>query len=385
MKLIKNGTVMTMGPQGTLCADVLIDKGKIINIAENLSAEQAEIIDASGLLVLPGLVDAHSHIGGFDTRTGAQDLNESVSPLTPQLNAYDGIDPASPQFLKALETGITASGIVPGSANVICGLGCVIKSAGTSLESRCIKQPFAMKAAVGGNPKGVYGKRNQSPMTRMAISETIREYFHSVQDYRKKKAEAAGDPAKMPKFDQGLENGGLVLDKKIPLKIHVYQHDILTCIELAKEFDFRITIDHALGSSDFLDEIEAEKDRLAIIYGPIGAQKSPNELHLVDIGCLKDLDERGVLCAIMTDGPARNPWMILAQAGEAVRFGCPADRVLRMITINAAAILGCEDRIGSLEPGKDADLVLFDKNPVVYTSAKVKMTLVDGEIVYQAD
>ena len=355
MKLIKNGTVMTMGPQGTLQADILIENGKIIDIAEKITAEGAEIIDASGLLVLPGLVDAHSHIGGFDTKTGAQDLNESVNPVTAQLNAYDGVDPLSPQFASALETGITASGIVPGSANVICGLGCVIKSAGTSLAERCVKQPFALKAAVGGNPKGVYGKRNQSPMTRMAIAETIREYFHQVQDYRQKK-EAKADPAKMPKFDQGLENGELVLDKKIPLKIHVYQHDILTCIELAKEFDIRITIDHALGSSDFLDEIEAEKDRLAIIYGPIGAQKGPNELHLVDTGCLKELDERGVLCAIMTDGPARNPWM---------------------------TILGCEDRIGSLEVGKDADLVLFDQNPVVSTAAKALLTMVDGEVVYR--
>ena len=383
MKLIKNGTVMTMGPQGTLQADILIENGKIVDIAEKITAEGAELIAASGLLVLPGLVDAHSHIGGFDTKTGAQDLNESVNPVTAQLNAYDGVDPLSPQFASALETGITASGIVPGSANVICGLGCVIKSAGSSLAERCVRQPFALKAAVGGNPKGVYGKRNQSPMTRMAIAETIREYFHQVQDYRQKKQEAKADPAKMPKFDQGLENGELVLDKKIPLKIHVYQHDILTCIELAKEFDIRITIDHALGSSDFLDEIEAEKDRLAIIYGPIGAQKGPNELHLVDTGCLKDLDERGVLCAIMTDGPARNPWMILAQAGEAVRFGCPAERVLRMITINAATILGCEDRIGSLEVGKDADLVLFDQNPVVSTAAKALLTMVDGEVVYR--
>ncbi|MFR0979255.1 MAG: amidohydrolase family protein [Holdemania filiformis] len=135
-----------------------------------------------------------------------------------------------------------------------------------------------------------------------------------------------------------------------------------------------------LGSSDFLDEIEAKKTGWRL-FGPIGAQKGPNERHFVDTGCLKDLDERGVLCAIMTDGPARNPWMILAQAGEAVRFGCPAERVLRMITINAATILGCEDRIGSLEVGKDADLVLFDQNPVVSTAAKAPLTMVDGEVV----
>ena len=382
MKLIKNGTVMTMGPQGTLQADILIDNGKILRVAAQIEQPQAQIIDAQGLLVLPGLVDAHSHIGGFDTINGNQDLNEMVSPLTPQLSAYDAIDPQSPLFQAALETGITASGIVPGSANVICGLGCVVKSAGKDLASRTLRHPFALKAAVGGNPKGVYGPRNQSPMTRMAIAETIREYFRSVQDYRRQKEQAHGDPQKMPKQDPGLEHGELVLDKKIPLKIHVYQHDMLTCIELAKEFDIRITLDHALGASDFLDEIAAEKDRLAVIYGPIGAQKSANELHLVDIGCLKELDERGVLCAIMTDGPARKPWMILAQAGEAVRFGCDPQRALRMITINAARILGCEDRIGSIEEGKDADLVLFDRHPLISTAARTRMTMIDGEIVY---
>ena len=382
MKIIKNGFVMTMGPKGDLNADILIDNGKIVRIEENIEVDGAEIIDASGMLVLPGLVDAHSHVGGFDTVSGSQDLNEMVSPTTPQLTAYDAIDPDSVLFERALQTGITSNAIVPGSGNVIGGLGVVVKSAGKDLESRCISHAFALKAAVGGNPKGVYGKRNKSPMTRMAIAETLREFFRQVQEYRDQKLEGQKDPEKMPKFDQGLENGLLVLEKKIPLKIHVYQHDMLTCIELAKEFDIRITIDHALGSSDFLDELEENKDRLAIIYGPIGAQKGLNELHLMDIGCLKDLDERGVLCAIMTDGPARNSWMILSQAGEAVRFGCPPERVLRMITINAAKIIGCDDRVGSLEEGKDADIVFFDKNPVVYTSAKVMKTIIDGEVVY---
>lgn len=384
MKIIKNGTLMTMSSLNTIQADILIDDGKIVQIDKKIEVENAEMIDATGMLVLPGLVDAHSHIGGFDVMTGGQDLNEMVNPVTAELDAYDAIDPDCYLFERAIQTGITTSGIVPGSANVICGWGVVLKSKGESLEKRCLKHPFALKAAVGGNPKGVYGKRNQNPMTRMGITETMREYFMQVKEYMQKKEEALLDPSKkMPDFDLALEHGIPVLKKEIPLKIHVYQHDMITCIEIAKEFDFNITIDHALGAGDFLDELEAEKDRLAIIYGPIGAMISQNELHLVDPDCLKKLDERGIRCAMMTDGPARQSWMILAQCAEAVRFGMDPERALRMITINAAEILGCAERVGSIEVGKDADFAIFDGNPVVSTMARLQMTIIDGNIVYQ--
>lgn len=384
MKIIKNGTVMTMGPQGTIEADVLIENGKIVKIEKEICVDGAELIDASGMIVLPGFVDAHSHVGGFDLDADTQDVNEMVKPVTPELDIYDGIDPACTLFDRAIKTGITTSGIVPGSGNVICGWGAVIKSSGNSLEERCIKRPFALKAAVGGNPKGVYGKRNQSPMTRMGITETMREYLMQVKEYMEEKEAAEKDPEKkMPEFDLGLEHGIPVLKKEIPLKIHVYQHDMITCIEIAKEFDINITIDHALGAGDFLDELEAEKDRVAIIYGPTGGMIGQNELHLVDPDCLKKLDDRGVKCAMMTDGPARQAWLILAQCGEAVRYGMDPERAFRMITINAAEILGCADRVGSIEVGKDADFAIFDGNPLISTSARLEKTIIDGILVYQ--
>ena len=158
---------------------------------------------------------------------------------------------------------------------------------------------------------------------------------------------------------------------------------MITCIEIAKEFDINITIDHALGAGDFLDELEAEKDRVAIIYGPTGGMIGQNELHLVDPDCLKKLDVRGVKCAMMTDGPARQAWLILAQCGEAVRYGMDPERAFRMITINAAEILGCADRVGSIEVGKDADFAIFDGNPLISTSARLEKTIIDGILVYQ--
>ena len=205
---------MTMGPQGTLQADILIENGKIVDIAEKITAEGAEIIDASGLLVLPGLVDAHSHIGGFDTDTGAQDLNELTKPQTPEIQAYDGINPLDRSFMESAKAGITTSAITPGSGNVIGGVVCAVKSAGQgTVESMCVNRHVALKAAMGGNPKGVYGKRNQMPMTRMGVASVLRQYFRDVQEYMKKQEEAQNDPAKMPKWDPGVQNNMAVAVK----------------------------------------------------------------------------------------------------------------------------------------------------------------------------
>lgn len=380
---IKNGTLYTMTDQGILeNTDILVDQGKIIKIGKNLTAENAEVIDASGLTVLPGLVDAHSHIGGFDMDTNAQDVNELTKPTTPEVDVWYGINPASKAFEYAARDGITTSCIAPGSGNVICGLVCAVKSAGESLESRTLKRPVALKAAMGVNPKGVYGPRNATPMSRLGVAQIFREYFLQVQDYMKKKEEANGDTEKMPAFDQGLENGILVLEKKIPLKVHCYQHDMMSMIRIAKEFDFNLTLDHALGASDFYDEIA--ESGAHIIYGPLGAPLFGGEGCKVDIDSLIELDRRGVLCSVMTDGPVLYPYMIITQAGEIVRGGGDVERVLRMLTINPAKIIGCDDRIGSLEEGKDADIVLFKGVPALDTDAKAVTTIIDGNIVYQA-
>lgn len=386
MLLIKNGKVLTMGPQGVLeQADVLIgDDGKIIEVAANLEASGAEILDASGKIVMPGLVDAHSHIGGFDTDTGAQDLNELTKPQTPEIQAYDGINPLDRSFMESAKAGITTSAITPGSGNVICGLACAVKSAGTSLASRTLRNPIALKAAMGVNPKGVYGPRTALPMSRLGVADLFRDYFLKVKDYQAKKIQGESDPEKMPKFDQGMENGLLVLEKKIPLKVHCYQHDMMSLLQLADEFDFDVTLDHALGSSDFYDEIASSKHVRGVIYGPLGAPLFGGEGCKVDIDCLAELDRRGVCCAIMTDGPCFVPYMIITQAGEAVRTGLDELRALAMITINAAKIIGCDDRVGSLEAGKDGDVLIFDGMPAVDTDARNRCTIIDGKIVYQA-
>ena len=381
-KLITGARVMTMGPQGTLKGNILIEDGKIVRIEAGLQDAQAEVIDAQGLIAIPGIVDAHSHIGGFDLAAGTQDVNEMVNNITAEVEVIDGLDPHSPSFHQALAAGITCSAIAPGSGNVIGGLVCAVKSAGQgTIESMCIKRDVALKAAMGGNPKGVYGKRNQMPMTRMGVAAVLRQYFCDVQDYMKQQEEAQGDPKKMPKKDVRLENGARVLRHQMPVKMHCTQFDMITVIELARQFGFDFTLDHAWGASDYLDEIV--QAGCPVIFGPIGVAKGFGESVKVDIESVAQLNRRGVLCAIMTDGPVYQPWLIVEQAGEAVRYGTSHEDALRMLTINPAKIIGCDDRIGSLEPGKDADIVLFEGMPALDPSAVVRKTMVNGEVVYE--
>ena len=253
MLCLKNATVITMAKAGVLeHCDVLLENGKIAAVGPDLICD-GEVIDATGLWVTPGLVDAHSHIGGFPTDGSADaDLNEITNPLTPELSSYDGITLTDVGFQTALRGGITTSCVIPGSANVICGWGVVIKNAGGTLKERVIRHPAVLKAAMGINPKGCYAPKQRAPMTRMAIAEMMREYFRKVREYMEKKEAAGDDPAKLPPYDLGLEHGIPVLKKEIPLKVHSYMHDMMTLLQIADEFDFDVTIDHAQGATDFL-------------------------------------------------------------------------------------------------------------------------------------
>lgn len=375
MLVIKDAKIYTSAGKVYEKGDILIEDGKILDIGENLSWDEGEIIDANGLVVIPGIVDAHSHIGGFGSTMDDQDLNEMTKNATPEVESIYSIDTKSPEFKRVTKAGITTSAIAPGSGNVIGGLVCAVKSYGESIEEMCIKNPVALKAALGGNPKGVYGKRNQMPMTRMGIASVIRETLIKGQRYMEKKEKGEAD------LDIGMENVCRVLRKEIPLKVHCEQFDMLTIIRIAKEFDIDFTLDHAWGASDFYDDI-VESGCKGVIYGPIGVLLLPGECGKIDIHSLIELDKRGVPCAIMTDGPILNPDVIIIQAGEVIRFGGDIERVINMLTINPAKIIGVDDKVGSIEKGKDADLVIFDGTPALDTNATVKYTIINGQIAY---
>ena len=316
MLVIRNAKVYTCAGKIYEQADILIDGQKIAAIGENLDVPpQTKSIDADGLVAMPGIVDAHSHVGLFGDGSG-QDANEMTANATPEVESYYGIDIGDKAFQRVCRAGITVSAIPPGSGNVIGGMVCAVKSYGDSLEKMCIKNPVALKMALGGNPKGVYGKRNQMPMTRMGVAEIIRENLIRAKEYlaKQQRGEAV-------EYHQGMENLCKVLRREIPMKVHCEQFDMLTILRIAEEFDVELTIEHAWGASDFYDDIAASKNLRGIIFGPIGVYLTPGECGKVDIDSLIELDRRGVCCSIMTDGPVMNPDLIVCQAGELVRFG----------------------------------------------------------------
>ena len=378
MYVIKNALVYTMADAGVVKADILVENGKVAAIGEYLSAET--VIDAAGKVVTPGFVDAHSHIGGIaDLTPLGEDLNEITNPLTPELDAYYGINPKDKCFGYAIEQGITTSCLIPGSANVVCGWGMAYKSAG---EHRLIKDPVALKAAMGINPKGCYAAKKMAPMTRMAIANLMKKYLRDVKDYMAKKAAAGDDATKLPPYDLGLEHGIPVIEKKIPLKVHSYMHDMMTLLEIAKEFDILVTMDHAQGASDFADEL-ADPHVKGVVFGPTCEPLFPGEGGKLDYECCKMLDDRGVNVAVMTDGPVTAINMLLYEIGEAVRKGMDPVRALGMVTVNAARILGIEDRVGSLAVGMDADILVWSALPSLAADAVLERVIIDGKTVFE--
>lgn len=378
MLVIKGAKIFTSANRVIEKGDILIEDGKIVDVGESLEIPEGEVINGEGLVVIPGIVDAHSHISGFGADMEEQDLNEMTKNATPEVESIYSIDTKSPMFERAIKGGITTSAIAPGSGNVVGGMVCAVKSYGDNIEDMCIKNPVALKAALGGNPKGVYGKRNEMPMTRMGIAHVLRETFVKAQEYMEKKEKDKDMP-----IDIGLENVCKVLRKEIPLKVHCEQFDMLTTIKIAEEFDIDFTLDHAWGASDFYEDIIGSKNLKGVIYGPIGVLLLPGECGKIDIFSLIELDKKGVTCAIMTDGPILKPDIIVVQAGEVVRFGGDIERVINMLTINPAKILGIDDRVGSIEKGKDGDLVIFDGTPALDTNANVQYTIINGQVVYK--
>jgi imidazolonepropionase-like amidohydrolase len=381
MLLIKNATLYTMDAIGVLEAgDILIQEGRIAQIGTDLVAEGARVIDATGLSATPGLIDAHSHAGGFDTHSQQSDVNEGTNPITPQLNIIHSIDVQDASFQQSHRVGVTTVCVAPGSANVIGGMAVSLKTYGRHIFDMVLQNPAAMKCALGGSPKG-YGRRNQTPMTRMAVAALLRDTLRKAVSYQKKQLEATSDQERP--YDAQCEALLPVLRRQIPLKTHCEQFDMRTIIEIAKEFNLRYTIDHGWAGDLFLEELYEGGG--PVLFGPIGIVEGVGELTGGDVAVAKALDERGISVSLITDAPVFSSGALLISAGEAVRVGVPHQRALAMITINPAKALGLEHRLGSLTPGKDADIVLFAGVPALETNATVKYNIIDGEIVYQAE
>lgn len=384
MLLIKNGHIMTMAGREFTNGSVLIgDDGKITAVGEALEApEGALVIDAQGRLVTPGCVEAHCHIGLDNEAVGweGRDYNEIVEPITPQMRAIDSIYPQDEAFPNAIRGGVTTACTGPGSANVIGGTFTVIKLVGNRVDNMIVKDPIAMKCAFGENPKRCYGQGSKkSPMTRMAVAALLRETLFKTRRYMEDKA--AG---KNPPFDMKLEAMEPVLRGEIPLKCHAHRaDDILTAIRVAKEFGVKMTMDHCTDGEVIADELA--KEGFPAFVGPSLGGKSKIELQNKSFTTPGVLSKAGVKVSIITDAPVIPLQNLPMCAGLAANAGLPMEEAWKAITINPAESLGIADRVGSLEPGKDGDVVIWTADPLTTIGGEAYITVVDGKVVYSTE
>lgn len=386
MLVIKNARLLTMTENGSFVGDIRIDGGKIAEIAQNIDTTGCDVFDAEGMYAMPGIIDAHSHIGMWEDGMGREgsDGNEATNPVTPEMRSIDGINPFDRCFKEAVACGVTTAVTGPGSANVVGGTFVAMKLYGRSMDEMILKFPVAMKAAFGENPKRVYGDK-ATPATRMAIAAILRKALAGALDYAKKIENAKDDPSKMPERDLGKEALLPVIRRELPLKIHCHRaDDILTAIRIAKEFNVRFTLDHCTEGyliPDLLKEA-IEETGAGIIIGPLLTDRSKIELRNVSFSAPKALYDAGIDFAMMTDHPVIPEQYLPVCAALAVREGLPEDAALRSITINAARITGIDDRVGSLEVGKDADIAVFSGHPLDFRSRCVLCT-VDGQVAHR--
>ncbi|MCL2754727.1 MAG: amidohydrolase [Oscillospiraceae bacterium] len=369
--LIYNAKVHALDAASTIIESGFVEfdeqTGKITAVGDMSDCPKTDGGDynANGAAVLPGFVDAHAHVGVWGNGEGIEgdDGNETTDPSTPHLRGIDMVNPADFCFTEAARAGITTVMCGPGSANPIGGQFLVMKTAGGSksdIERRVIKAPAAMKFAFGENPKMVYRERSEAPVTRMATAAIIREQLFKARRYLEAIEKHEGDPeSDLPEFDMKCEALLPVLRREIPVHAHAHRtDDIFTAMRIAREFDLRLTLLHATEAADIAGEL-AESGDIGVIIGPVLCDRSKPELAGHTITTAAKLESAGVLFAIATDHPVIPVQYLPLSAGLAIRGGLSKDIGLRAITADAARLCGVYERVGSLEVGKDADIVIM--------------------------
>ena len=384
MLYIKNGYIKTMaGPDLENGCILIGDDGKIAAVGADIACpEGAQVIDAQGRLVTPGCVDAHCHVGLDNQGMGweGHDYNEIVDPITPQMRAIDSINPMDEAFPLGLKGGVTTVCTGPGSANVVGGTFVALKLAGKRVDKMIVKDAIAMKCAFGENPKSCYGQSaKKSPKTRMATAALLRELLFKARDYQQAK-----DAGNDPKFDMKLEAMLPVMRGEIPLEAHAHRaDDIFTSIRIAKEFGVKLTLDHCTEGALIADEL-AEESYPALV-GPSFGNKTKIELSNKTFATAGVLHKAGVKVCIITDAPVITIENLPMCAGFAARAGLPMEEAWKAITLYPAQVLEIADRVGSLEAGKDADIVIWKDDPLTCIGGDAWLTMVDGKIVYTAE
>ncbi len=382
--LIRGGLVHDAVHRDACKADILLADGKIAAIGTNLTAPaDAVVFDADGLDVFPGFVDAHTHIGldGYGIGYEGCDYNEMNDIWTPQLRAIDGINPRDPSLADARRAGVTCVCTGPGSANVLGGTFLAMKTVGDRVDKMVVRDPVAMKCAFGENPKRCY--RDKCDSTRMSTAAFLRGALMQARDYGARKQAANGDITKMPAYNQKLEALLPVLAREIPLKAHAHQaNDIFTALRIAREFNLRLTLEHVTEGHLIVDELAGEKD-VPMAVGPSLTFASKFELQNKSWSTPAVLTAAGCHVSIITDSSVIPQQYLPLCAGMAVKAGMDPFDALKAITINPAEHIGVADRVGSLEVGKDADLVITAGSPFEVLT-EVKAVFIDGARIEQA-
>lgn len=369
--LFKQATVYPITSAVKYETDVLVENGKIAAIDRNIEKKQnIEVIECKNQFLFPGFIDVHTHLGLYDEGTGwaGNDANETIEPLTPHIRALDSVNPLDPAFTDARKYGITTAHVMPGSANVIGGTTSVIKTYGANISTMLLRETAGLKIALGENPKRMHSHGNKDSITRMGIMGMLREAFYK---------------AKYSKDTDEFRSISLqkALRREIPVRIHAHRaDDIMSAIRFSEEFDLDYRIEHCTEGHLIANELAGKQAKVCV--GPTLTRKSKIELKNKSWSTYQALSEHGVDVSITTDHPYTPIQYLNICASIAVREGFAEQKALEGITITAAHNLGVNHRVGSIEIGKDADLVIWNYHPFHYL-AKPQLTMIDGSIVFK--
>lgn len=383
--LIKNAEICTMEGPRIPCGFVLCEGTRIAAVGkmEDCPDSCGEALDAKGKLLLPGFVDAHTHLGIWEDSLGweGEDGNEEDDPSTPHLRGQDGVNPMDRSFADAVAAGITTAVIGPGSGNCISGQMIAVKTVGRCIDRMILRAPLAIKCALGENPKWVYGKKGKGPYTRLGSAAIIREQFYRARRYGEDLEAAVRNATPRPSYDMKSEALLPALRREIAVHIHAHRaDDIFTAIRIIKEFNLRGVIIHGTWSHLIAEELKEEK--IPIVLGPIINTRSKQELREQELFTAAILSKNEIPFAICSDYPAMGEEYLPLSAGLAVRGGLAYEEALKALTIYPARIVGLDHRVGSIAPGKDADLCLFGADPLSVCGGPL-WVMVNGRIIRQ--
>ena len=384
--LIINGTVHTMDGLTIPNGYVAVSGDKIAKVGpmeECPSHWEGETLDAQGGHIMPGFIDAHCHLGMFGDAVGFEgdDGNEATDPCTPHLRAIDGVNPLDRCFQEARAAGVTTVLTGPGSANPISGQFAALKTTGKWVDAMVVKAPVAMKLALGENPKCVYNERHETPVTRMATAAIIRENLCKALEYGEKLDKAASDEEEdKPDYDAKLEALLPVVRGELPVHIHAHRaDDMATGIRICKEFGLKYVLVH--GTEGHLIPDLLAQEGAGVITGPCLTDRSKPELMHQSLETPAILQRFGVKVAICTDHPETPIQYLPLCAAMAIRGGMDPESALACVTIRAAELAGVADRVGSLAPGKDADVTVTSAHPLNWLS-RMRLVVMDGKVVH---